>query len=41
MTRAKKRLYLSWHRQEGRHLCQPSPLIDAIPAQYKTESSDT
>ena len=37
MTRAKKRLYLSWHRNEGNHICQPSQFIAAIPSQYKTE----
>lgn len=37
MTRAKKRLYLSWHRKEGNHVCRPSQFIAAIPSQYKRE----
>lgn len=40
ITRAKKKLYLSWHRQEGQRSCKPSPFIGAIPAQYIIESSD-
>lgn len=35
VTRAKKRLYLSWHRQDGSHRRQPSRFIAAIPDSYK------
>ena len=34
MTRARKRLFLSWHRREGKHLYGPSRFITAIPGQY-------
>ena len=34
MTRARKRLFLSWHRREGKHVYGPSRFIAAIPGQY-------
>lgn len=39
MTRARKRLFLSWHRQEGQHLCRPSRFIAAIPSKYLLQES--
>lgn len=39
MTRAKKQLFLSWHKQEGHHACQPSRFIASIPKQYVLQES--
>ena len=39
MTRARKRLFLSWHRREGKHVYKPSRFIAAIPGQYLSQES--
>ena len=39
MTRAKKRLFLSWHRREGNRTCQASQFIAAIPGEYVSQES--
>lgn len=31
ITRAKKKLYLTWHRYENQHRCKPSPFLFTLP----------